>query len=319
MTSHGIPAGGVIALAGALALDAVAGEPPRRVHPVALFGRLVAPADREWRHPRAASIAIAAVFPLAFAAIAALIVGLAGWLHPLGAVIATAFALFAVTSLRRLVVTADRVATLTASDLETARRELRALAGRDGTALTAGQVRSAAVESLPENLADGLVAPLLGFTLVVLLGMLAGVGQVAVLAAGAGAAAWVKSVNTLDSMFGYRDKPVGWASARLDDVVMWLPARTSAALLAVVAADPRAPVAARAWLRDVPSPNAGWPMGTLAAHLDIRLEKPGVYTLNPAGELPTVEDATRAVRLVTAAGVLAYAVAALAVGVGAWY
>jgi adenosylcobinamide-phosphate synthase len=99
---------------------------------------------------------------------------------------------------------------------------------------------------------------------------------------------------------------------------MWLPARFSAGLLAAVAGDPGTLRSTRQWLASVPSPNAGWPMGTLAATLGVRLEKPDTYTLNPTASLPTPGDASRAVRLVTAAGLLTYLVAALAVGVTAW-
>jgi len=318
MTAHGFADGSVLALAGALALDVTVGEPPRRVHPVALFGRLVAPVSRDWRHPRVAGVVVALLFPVIFAAVAGLAVGLAGLVRPLGAVLGAALVLFVTTSLRRLVTTARRVVSLTVEDVDAARRELRALAGRDADRLTPGQVRSAAVESLAENLADGLVAPLVGFVLAWTLATLVGLGPGAALAAGACGAAWVKGVNTLDSMLGYRDRPVGWASARLDDATMWLPARLSAGLLAATAGGPGALRSAGRWLAPVPSPNAGWPMGTLAAILDVCLEKPGTYTLNPDAPLPTPEDAARAARLVMAAGLLTYVVAAVAVGVVAW-
>ncbi len=93
--------------------------------------------------------------------------------------------------------------------------------------------------------------------------------------------AWVKAVNTLDSMLGYRSKRVGDTrpSRRRGDVA---PGTTSAVVLALACGSPRSVTRARAWLDGVPSPNSGWPMGTAAAALDVRLEKPGVYVLNPA-------------------------------------
>ena len=173
------------------------------------------------------------------------------------------------------------------------------MAGREADSLSPAAVRSAAVESAAENLADGLVAPLLGFL----------VGACWSLPAAAAMAAWVKAVNTLDSMLGYPAKAHGTASARLDDAVMWLPARVSAGLLAVAAGAPHAPRRARDWRDGVPSPNSGWPMGTLAAALGTRLEKPGSYTL-PGGErLPTPATARRGVRLVARAGLLAWGAA----------
>jgi adenosylcobinamide-phosphate synthase len=297
-----------LAVAGALALDALAGEPPNALHPVAWFGRLVP--ERDWRRPRLAGLALAVCWPLAAALTVGTVVALAGSFAPALGGLAAALALFVTTSLRRLLTATRRVLDRSEADVAAARTGLRALAGRDASELSAAQVRSAAVESLAENLADGLVAPLAGFTLGV-------VGATALgapaLALGAALAAWVKAVNTLDSMLGYRDRPAGWASARLDDAVMWVPARASALLLAAVCLSPGAPVRCRRWLGGVPSPNSGWPMGTLAAALDVRLEKPGVYVLNPDGRAPTTPLGERALWRVGAAGVLAYGLAGVVV------
>jgi adenosylcobinamide-phosphate synthase len=123
----------------------------------------------------------------------------------------------------------------------------------------------------------------------------------------------VKAVNTLDSMLGYPENPHGSASARLDDAVMWLPARLTAILLAIAAGRPRALAGARDWLADVPSPNSGWPMGALAAAVDLRLEKPGAYVLNPAAIPPSPANARRALAVVDRASWLAVG-SAIAVG-----
>jgi adenosylcobinamide-phosphate synthase len=285
----------------ALALDAAVGEPPDALHPVAWFGQVVGHVDREWTRPRRAGAVAAGVLPLAAAVVAAGLVVLAGVAHPVAALVVTGLWLFVTTSLRRLVSTVAAVSVESDHDLPAARQRLRALAGRDAGDLSPGQVRSAAIESGAENLADGLVAPLLAFAL----------GSLAGPAIGAAAAVWVKSVNTMDSMLGYRSKPVGWGAARLDDQVMWLPARVSALLLATTTLAPSALGRARSWLAGVPSPNSGWPMGTLAAALEVRLEKPGVYVLNPDAALPTLESTRRGVRAVAVAGLLAYVGSAL--------
>ena len=288
----------------ALVLDAAFAEPPELIHPVAWFGRLLAPLDRAWDRPRLVGAVAAFLLPLlAAGAVAGLVWAVRG--RPLGAAAVAGLALFSVTSFRMLVTRASEVVAATDDALSTAREDLRALAGRDATDLSAGQVRSAAVESAAENLADGLVAPLLAFAL----------GAQFSLAAGTGAAVWVKAVNTMDSMLGYHAKPVGWGPARLDDAVMWGPARASALLLALAARAPRALGRATRWGDDVPSPNSGWPMGTLAAAMDTRLEKPGVYTLNPDASLPSVAAARRGVRTVGIAGLLAYVLAAAALAV----
>jgi adenosylcobinamide-phosphate synthase len=295
-----LPAAGAVALAALL--DRLVGELPTRVHPVALFGRLVTPFDREWRFPRLVGALVALVLPLSAAALVGGLVTLAGGVGPLAAAPLAGVALFVTTSLRMLLDEARAVVDLADEDLPAARDRLRSLAGRDADALDAGLVRSAAVESAAENLADGLVAPLSAFALGALVG----------LPVAAAAAAWVKAVNTLDSMLGYPGKPHGTASARLDDAVMWLPARLAAGLIAVAVPDPETPWRARRWVARVDSPNSGWPMGTLAAALGARLEKPGAYVLNDVGRLPDGGTARRGVSLVARAGWLAWLFAAVA-------
>jgi adenosylcobinamide-phosphate synthase len=328
----GVTAAAVVVAA---ALDWLAGEPPNDVHPVAWFGRAVAAVDRPWTRPRLAGAVAAAALPLLAALGAAGVVAVAGSLVPPGATLAAAavaagVVLFVASSLRMLVDVAGDVAAATATDPDAGRRDLRALAGRDASALSPAEVRSAAVESAAENLADGLVAPLAGFVG----GAGLGAAAVAVVPAfvpvdatlapaalGAAGAAWVKGVNTLDSMLGYRTKAVGGASARLDDAVMFLPARAAAALLAVAAGSARALSAARPLAHRPASPNSGWPMATLAAVLGVRLEKPGRYDLAAGPALPTRADADRGVRIVRRAGVLAWGLAAAAAfvaEVGAW-
>ena len=292
-----------LAVAGAVvlaaALDWFVGEPPEWMHPVAIFGRLVTRADREWPRPTLAGVAIAVVLPL----VATLpIVGLVALVEQLGAFAAAPFAavvLFTTTSLRMLLDEVRTVIRFADEDLRTARKRLRSLAGRDAADLDADLVRSAAVESAAENFADGLVGPLLAFAL----------GAPFGLSVAAGAATWVKAVNTLDSVLGYPEKPHGTASARLDDIVMWLPARVAAGVLAAAALDPQAANRARAWLPHVQSPNSGWPMGTLAAAVGTRLEKPETYVLNSSRDAPDEETARDGVTVVARAGLLAWVLA----------
>jgi adenosylcobinamide-phosphate synthase len=287
----------VVALAAGLEL--AFGEPPERAHPVTWFGRAVSSADREWSRSRLAGGAVALAAPLLAAGAVGGAVAFAGSAHAALGAVAAGLALFSATSLRMLLEVSRDVIAGTERDLKTARGDLRALAGRDAGDFSPGEVRSAAVESAAENLADGLVAPLGAFA----------VCAPVSLALAAGAAAWVKAVNTLDSTLGYPSKPHGAASARLDDLVMWFPARASALLIGLAARRPVAPIRARRWARTPPSPNSGWPMATLASVLGVRLEKPGVYTLNPIADLPDVDRGLRGVRIVGVAGALAYAVA----------
>lgn len=300
----------------ALVLDSAIGEPPERLHPVSWLGRAIAPFDRAWRRPLVVGAFVGGVVPFVSAAAGGAIVAVAGSVHPVVGVLAAGLVVFVTTSRRLLLDTARAVVARTATDLPGARTQLRALAGRESSTLSAGHVRSGAVESAAENLSDGLVAPLCAFV------VLAPVS----LSLGAAGAAWVKAVNTLDSMLGYEHKRVGTPSARLDDLVMWLPARVSALLLA--SGSVAALSTQRAWLPRVPSPNAGWPMGTLAAVVGCRLEKPGVYALNPDCPLPSVAVAELAIGRVGRASLLAFVLGALLVtglriavvsGVGLWF
>ncbi|WP_066414894.1 CobD/CbiB family cobalamin biosynthesis protein [Halorubrum aethiopicum] len=310
-----LAAAGAIALAAAL--DRTFSEPPAPLHPVAWLGRVVGALDDRLPDAPAVGVGFAAVLPVAFAALLAAPVAAAGALSPspVSAAAAAGLVLFACSSHRMLLAVARDVIDLADRDLEAARRELRSLAGRDATDLSAEHVRSAAVESAAENLADGLIAPLLGFVAGAAVGAVAGLQPAGGLAVAAGAAAWVKGVNTLDSMLGYRDRRAGRAPARLDDAVMWLPARATA-LLILAAGGRRTATGPASGLRRTrsaarapDSPNSGWPMGSLAAVLGVRLAKPETYTLLPAEALPTASEARTGVRVVSRAGWLGIGVA----------
>jgi adenosylcobinamide-phosphate synthase len=295
----------VAALGTALVADLLVAEFPGRIHPVAMFGRIVNRFDRPWSHPRAVGVAVAFALPLGTAVLGGALTALGGQYHPLLSGAIAALTLFATTSLKMLLSVATDVLSAIETDIERARTAIRGLVGRETTELSAGELRSGVVESIAENLADGLLAPLAAFSLGVQLSLSVAVA----------ATVWVKAVNTLDSMLGYRSKPVGWASARLDDVVMWLPARLGAALIALAGGSPAALARARTWRAEPSSPNSGWPMATLAAVLDVELRKPDTYTLNPDAELPTTGDARRGIRVVGVAGLLSFLVA----GVTVWF
>ncbi|RQG96625.1 adenosylcobinamide-phosphate synthase CbiB [Natrarchaeobius chitinivorans] len=289
----------------AFSLDLLVGEPRNALHPVAWFGRLVDAVDREWsddeRGQRRIGVAIALVLPLVPAAAVGALVFFIGEFQPLAGAILAGIVLFLSISLRSLLELTDEVVVASDGNLETARERVRGLVGRDASTLSPEEIRSAAIESAAENLADGLVATLLPFALL---------APVSLPLAGA-VAVWVKAVNTLDSMLGYPSKPIGTASARLDDVVMWIPARLTAAAIAAVAGDPLALRRARSWAKAPASPNSGWPMATLACVLSIRLVKPGRYDLNPDAALPTLEDGDRALAVVGTAAVVSVLIAAV--------
>ncbi len=141
-------------------------------------------------------------------------------------------------------------------ELVLARERLTWLVGRDTHELTDQEIRQAALESMAENLSDGMIAPMFYFLLAGVPGMMA-----------------YKMINTLDSRFGYKNEKFaefGYFSAKLDDASNWIPARITALLMAF-----SAPGSLRRSLRFIRkfgrahlSPNAGYPEAALAGVLD---------------------------------------------------
>lgn len=306
-------------LALAVVLDLLVGDPPNRWHPVAWIGRLITLARA--RAPRAADdLALYGTFLIlivaGLAAGGALIAhALLGELPGPAAPLAQAWLLTCSFSLSGLFTAVEIVrGHLVARDLDGARRQVAwHLVSRDTTALDEGAVASAAVESLAENLTDGVVAPLFFYVAGTLLGG----------AAGGVALAWAyRAVNTADAMIGYRRAELqylGRATARTDDAANYVPARLAAAALVAGAwlARGSAAGAARVLRRDgrrTESPNAGLTMAAMAGALGVTLEKRSVYRLGdgPAPDPAAIDRALRVAHWTSALGV---GVAALALGV----
>lgn len=301
-----VPLGVTVAVLLAAGLDWTLREPPAEYHPVTLFGRLVDSVDAEYDDPKRAGVAVAVCLPLAAAAAVYAALWLTTLLPGIVTAVLAGVVLWSTSSLRLLIDAAEQAIEESETDPEAAREVLPALVGRDTADLPPELLRSAAVESAAENFSDGFLAPILAFALFALVS----------LPAAAAAATYVKCVNTLDSMLGYPG-PFGWASARLDDFVMFVPARLSSVVLGLAAGDPDAPGRARRYASVPDSPNAGWPMGSVAAAHNLRLEKPETYVLNEVADFPTVAEGHNAIRTVTRAGIATYVIVAL-LGVILW-
>jgi adenosylcobinamide-phosphate synthase len=313
-TAFAMPAPLILA---ALALDALAGDPSWLPHPVVMIGRAIAWGERRlWcAHPRTSLITglVLATGVTTLAAGTAWVMiascGAAGpWLASLAAVLIawTTLAMRGLDDAAKIVESGLR-----RDDDDAARIAMPALAGRDPDQLDrAGMIR-ATVESLAENLSDGIIAPLLF--------LFAG-GPVAAIA--------YKAVNTLDSMIGYRDERYlhfGRAAAKIDDVVNYIPARLSAVCIVVAAAfttgRPRPALrTCRADARKHLSPNAGFPEAAMAGALGVQLGGDAIYggeverraVLGIAERELTVEDIAVARRILPVATALAFVALAFA-------
>lgn len=253
-------------------VDYVIGDPWNWLHPVQVMGwginRYCQFCFKHFQHPivlRLAGIGLTVAL-LSLSGFAAwLIIQLSKWLHPILGLLAEVILLascFAGRSLRNAA--EDVLKPLTAGDLATARSKLSLYVGRDTEALSSTEILRAVLETVTENATDGVMAPLF----YAILGSAVPVGSAPVAIA-------YKAASTLDSMVGYRKSPytdLGWCSARLEDVLTWLPCRLHILTLALLSRKP-----GRVWRlcqRDAvkdPSPNSGWSECAYAAILGVQV------------------------------------------------
>ena len=262
----------------ALAVERRLGYPQKLVetigHPVMWFGKLISfceerlnTASRSSAQRKLAGIVALGLLVLSVLIVTVGIRTILSW-NPLGWVIeillATAF--LAQKELGRAV---EAVSDALRTSLAAGREAVSHVVGRDPQALDEAGVARAAVETLAESTSDGVVAPWLFLILFGLPGI-----------------AVYKAVNTADSMIGHLDeryRDYGWAAARLDDVLNWIPARLSAVLITAAcfftpgASPGRAWATARGDASKHDSPNAGWPEATFAGALNFQLGGPRTY------------------------------------------
>jgi adenosylcobinamide-phosphate synthase len=253
-------------------------------HPIVAYGRAIDWGERRLnRGSPAARFVLGALLALALVAAAGLFwtgaLSLAAKLHPFAAVALESLGVFAALANRTLIDEGRAVfRALEADGLPAARRQLSRIVGRDTARLDAQQIRTAVLETLSENLSDGVVSPLFWYA-----------------AGGLPAMMAYKMVSTLDSMIGHRDarhEYFGKTAARLDDLANFIPARLTAFLIAALAASPRAFRYIARYGRAHASPNAGYPEAALAGVLGARFGGPHTY----GGELvdkPFIGEAAR--------------------------
>jgi adenosylcobinamide-phosphate synthase len=299
----------VTLLAAAWGLDLLLGDPRALPHPVVTIGRLIRRAEDFWpkmiRNRRSAGIALTLSVLALTAATTWGILSLTATLAPTLALLATIWLSYTCLATRSLhQESAKVIRALEAGDLTGARLALSWLVSRDTQQLEEEEILRATCETVAENISDGIIAPLFYLTLG---GPILGMAY--------------KAASTLDSMVGYKSDKylhLGWASARLDDLLNLIPARLTVLLIALCA--PLFSLSAgdavqAAWRdgRKSSSPNAGYPMAAMAGALGVtfggvatyfgeRCEKP---ILGSARHPLTMADYHRAIRLMYAVSLAA--------------
>ena len=274
--------------------DALLGDPAWLPHIVVKFGWLISTAERWFNkgaHRRLKG-ALTAIFLIGCTYI------LFWWFIPfcyglnkwLGVCVSAIFILYFLAG-KTLIKEVRMVFKAVDESVEKGRIQLSRIVGRDTAQLDAQEIRTAALETLAENLSDGVIAPLFWYMLLGVPGMAA-----------------YKMINTLDSMIGYkteRYKDFGCWAAHIDDVANWIPARLTALLMVLSAGRPGLLRFVHKYGRQHASPNSGFPESALAGILDCRFGGTHTYFgqefYKPyIGENPrelTTKDARRAIRI----------------------
>ena len=274
--------------------DRLLGDPEGWWHPVVSFGKAIAAGERrlnrgEQRRSKGAIFSLALIVGTYLAT--ALLLGLAGMISEPLRIALVAVGVFYCLAGKTLASEVRMVFEAVERSTEAGRQQVSRIVGRDTSRLSPQEIRTAALETLSENLSDGVIAPMFWFLLLGLPGMMA-----------------YKMVNTLDSMIGYRSeryRDFGACAARIDDVANFVPARLTACLMLLVSGKWRHWDFVRRYGRAHASPNSGYPESALAAILDCRfggthdyfgqpVEKPYIGTND---RLLTSADMERAVRI----------------------
>lgn len=311
----GATLGGIVLIIFAIAIDLVVGDPRSLPHPVVLMGRFISAFERLWnrgtaQQRRISGFLLTIIVVGGVGTISWLALALLEGLHPGLALIAELWLLSTALAIKGLGDAARAVIQpLTQGDLPAARKALGMIVGRDTHNLDEAEITRGTVETVAENSVDGITAPLF-FALI----------------GGVPLALAYKAVNTLDSMVGYKNQryaDFGFASAKLDDLANWVPARLTAlclwlaGLLLSLSGVVRLRWQGAMWgtFRDAPrhpSPNAGWPEAMVARLLGVQLGGTNYYqgvvshraTLGEPLEVLQVTHINAAVRLMHGAWVL---------------
>lgn len=257
----------ILSLVIAWILDKCLGDPTWLPHPVVGFGKLISWGEKHfncgiYRKRNGAILSLSLIIGTFILCIFVLKVlnAVAGEWAVFIASVAGIFYCLAGTTLSREV---RGVFEATDRSIEEGRRRVARIVGRETSGLSAQEVRTAALETLAENLSDGVIAPLFWYMLLGIEGMLA-----------------YKMINTLDSMIGYRNeryKDFGYFAARIDDIVNYIPARLTALLMLFASRKWKLAGFVKQYGKEHASPNSGYPEAALAGILNCRFGGPHNY------------------------------------------
>ncbi|WP_297272296.1 adenosylcobinamide-phosphate synthase CbiB [uncultured Bacteroides sp.] len=253
-------------LLGAWLLDRLLGDPVWLPHPIVLYGNMIAKGEHRLNHGGHRMLK-GAFLSLSLIVLNYLmvwgIVSVAESISPVLLLVVQMVGIFYCLAGTTLVREVRDVFKAVDRSLEEGRKQVARIVGRDTSELSAQEVRTAALETLAENLSDGVIAPLFWYLLLGLPGMMA-----------------YKMVNTLDSMIGYRNeryRRFGCWAARIDDVANYLPARLTAFLMVAVSGRWSLLAFVAKQGSQHASPNSGYPEAALAGILDCRFGGPHNY------------------------------------------
>ena len=247
-------------------LDLIFGDPVWLPHPVVLFGKAIAFCERKLnlgKHKKVkGAIATSSLIILTFATTYTINLLLCIW-SPVATTIFQVIIIFFCLAGTTLIREVRKVFRAVDRSLEEGRKQVARIVGRDTSELSAQEIRTAALETLAENLSDGVIAPLFWLAI-----------------GGVPAMLTYKRVNTLDSMIGYKTekhKEFGCFAARFDDVANFIPARLTALLMVISSGRLSLLKFVAKYGSCHASPNSGYPEAALAGILNCRFGGPHYY------------------------------------------
>lgn len=246
--------------------DALLGDPTRIPHPIVVFGKVISIGEKtlnqgQGRFWNGLALSMFLLFMTYF--LSYMVLFIAKQFSPILFYLFIAIGVFYCLAGRTLRVEVKKVFDALENSVEDGRKQLARIVGRDTSSLSPNEIRAAALETLSENLSDGVIAPMFWFAVLGLPGMFV-----------------YKMINTMDSMIGYKNdryKDFGKAAAIIDDIANYIPARITSFLMLAVSGRLNRLGFVKRFGKAHASPNAGYPEAALAAILNCQFGGTHLY------------------------------------------